>query len=910
MKKLVRFLVFTFLLFTIISLVKSETGTVEIEVLNMPYWVNITHPLNTTYTEASGSTITLQLNVTSNFTANTWWYKLTRIENNQVINSSVIFTPNTTIVAVSGTNNLTVYANDSDNRIFTDEVIFYINVPNSAPEIKNLDASILICEDESLSGDYYFNATDPDGDYITITLNQTDIFAVLPNDASPPPVNAELLTTKTMAKSDTGTHKRTISVTDGSLAATQETTITVIEINHAPAITSPGVQTIYLYGSPNNFYHQMQVSDTEHGNQNSGNFSFNLTSTPALEIINITANGTISFTPNITYSGNYNITINVTDPGLTAPHAQILTECSQTGLNMSSNITFQLTISNQSTPPYFTSYYPTSLAFTETDTTAIYFNISTQDNESSLPDARWYVDGVFKELDQLSLTDEFTYTFGCGNSGLHKITVNITDGIFNNSLQWNITLIPTTCPVSSPGGGGGGGGGGTTKSGCQEKWACYNWQNCQNAERTFLIGLLEGADYQEIKTKCKTQGLNDNTCGFQLRDCFDINECNTILNRASQIQECHFTENPNCEDNIKNCHDSSCELLIDCGGPCQPCPTCTDNLQNQGEENTDCGGPCSIMCSPEKPLLQKPEIKFTLYLILIVLTIMAIIKLTKILKTRKQIKTIQSPKATLKILLVIISIIFITALTTAQCFPQYKCEDWSECIDGFQTRICADNLCDSPDLIERTTCVQMGGLIQETQTKTTWTYVEETNQLCSPQIQCNQWSDCTYTEKITNIIKENMNYGGYKERTCEDLADCIPTFTERGQCEEFSQINLEKIYNNNQVFLLVSDKVSKQPIAKVNINSWKKENKLDIIITQQKTNSNPLCFNSIRDNNEEKTDCGGPCKPCEKTKKQLPLTKLIIAFWFLALAFLLSFAIQSLPIKKIYFRLRQLNFNT
>jgi hypothetical protein len=32
--------------------------------------------------------------------------------------------------------------------------------------------------------------------------------------------------------------------------------------------------------------------------------------------------------------------------------------------------------------------------------------------------------------------------------------------------------------------------------------------------------------------------------------------------------------------------------MIDCGGPCDPCPTCDDSIRNQGEEGVDCGGPC------------------------------------------------------------------------------------------------------------------------------------------------------------------------------------------------------------------------------------------------------------------------------------------------------------------------------
>ena len=80
MKKLVVILVCTLILLAIQE-VASESGTVDITVLNPPYWVNITSPLNTTYTTTS-----LYLNVTSNFTADAYWYKLIRINNNKIIN--------------------------------------------------------------------------------------------------------------------------------------------------------------------------------------------------------------------------------------------------------------------------------------------------------------------------------------------------------------------------------------------------------------------------------------------------------------------------------------------------------------------------------------------------------------------------------------------------------------------------------------------------------------------------------------------------------------------------------------------------------------------------------------------------------------------------------------------------------
>ena len=49
---------------------------------------------------------------------------------------------------------------------------------------------------------------------------------------------------------------------------------------------------------------------------------------------------------------------------------------------------------------------------------------------------------------------------------------------------------------------------------------------------------------------------------------------------------------PTCEDDIQN----QGETDVDCGGPCNTCPTCEDNIQNQGETGVDCGGTCATNC--------------------------------------------------------------------------------------------------------------------------------------------------------------------------------------------------------------------------------------------------------------------------------------------------------------------------
>jgi hypothetical protein len=45
---------------------------------------------------------------------------------------------------------------------------------------------------------------------------------------------------------------------------------------------------------------------------------------------------------------------------------------------------------------------------------------------------------------------------------------------------------------------------------------------------------------------------------------------------------------PTCSDGMQNQGEEG----IDCGGPCPACPTCSDGIQNQNETGIDCGGPC------------------------------------------------------------------------------------------------------------------------------------------------------------------------------------------------------------------------------------------------------------------------------------------------------------------------------
>jgi len=120
-------------------------------------------------------------------------------------------------------------------------------------------------------------------------------------------------------------------------------------------------------------------------------------------------------------------------------------------------------------------------------------------------------------------------------------------------------IIDVPEPVLTPPSGGGGGGGTTVF--CEELWECTNWGACLPS-------------------------------GIQTRVCKDLAECGTEFRKPFESMDCEYVGT--CSDFIKNCHDNSCETGVDCGGPCPPCPTCFDGIQNQGETGIDCGGLCPI----------------------------------------------------------------------------------------------------------------------------------------------------------------------------------------------------------------------------------------------------------------------------------------------------------------------------
>lgn len=612
--------------------------------------IDILSPKNITYNFSSGDNFTLDLNVSwQNFVPDSWWYTLIDKRHELFVRQDVIFTPNITFEAVKFENEIIIYANDSAGNVVNRSMEFTVLTPNSAPIINYIAPEIYVCEGDYAS--YFFNVTDIDEDTPSASINPTfptSPFYVTFSSSHNSTLKIYEIFSGTISKSSLGssnvgnrTFQENVSVIDGQYADSKNTNITIIEINNAPYVEPIGVQTLWTFGENTTFIHQLLGSDIEDGAIKSGNLALQLTILNSSDdndsIFYMNSTGFMNFTANESYVGIYRIWISTVDNGLAVYHPNITDYCNESSDNKTTLINFSLTITQENRPPYITSFYPNNTNnsdLTIYEGTSVYFNVTMKDPDLTPVDAYWYYEDALVKYESGFDNGNFSYLnyfFDYNSAGNRTIRVNVTDGNLTysyDSVHWNMTIIDAE-PPRLPAEGGGGGGGFPI---CTEKWGCSQWNECKNAKESSEFFLLTEQEYFNIKNECKVNyWKDDESCGFQIRKCEDVNQCNTTVYKPSEMQACHYTKSPNCEDGIKNCHNGACEILVDCGGPCDPCPTCSDEIQNQGEEGVDCGGPCSP-CKIEKPFSIRNLLRYLLIFFIASLLIIVIIISVKYLK--------------------------------------------------------------------------------------------------------------------------------------------------------------------------------------------------------------------------------------------------------------------------------------
>jgi len=620
------------------------SGTISITINSEGNFVLILSPSNVTYDYEAwheNNSYTLDLNVSSNFEAALWNYTLTDLRHNVVNISGQEFNPNTTINALRWGNQLDVSGRDFGGTWYNASVVFYVNVlENTAPILGYINSTFYVCEGNTFSWNY--NASDADEDKLSVSLSPNNVFYSVKTSQTYGNIIAKLASRSILTKGNAGNHSLNISVSDGSLSDTKNTIVSVLEINNAPVFTRINNQSVWTIGLDSSFEKQAEVNDVEDLSYSSGNLEFNI-SFEGDALFGINGTGFMNFTPDNSSLGVHNVIVCVLDRGIDDPSPLLPEECNQDGGPISVCNSFSLTVTNSNRAPIIVSYSPSELSQNISGTEELGFSVTTKDDDGTIPDVYWYADDVLKETDAGVLgfnTSEFSYTFGCGVSGSHNVKVVVSDGLNQTSLQWNFSVSNVPCSVpSSPSSGGGGSL--SLPGRCVEDWVCSDWNVCQNTKRSFDSNGLSPEDYDSLFYSCQQIGYDERYCGFQMRSCDDLTLClndNYKAPKPDEMQVCYFTENPSCTDGITNCHHGGCELLVDCGGPCPTCPSCSDGLQNQGEEDVDCGGPCPTECERAETINTAMLIRYGLLSMLLILIVFIIIEIIRIIRNLKQKK--------------------------------------------------------------------------------------------------------------------------------------------------------------------------------------------------------------------------------------------------------------------------------
>ncbi|HLC53690.1 MAG TPA: hypothetical protein VJK03_04045 [Candidatus Nanoarchaeia archaeon] len=610
----------------------ASTGSLVLFIQTHLNNISLLHPQNITYNFTPGSAYTLDLNVTSDGTPETWWYFLYDLRHSTIVYNNITFTPNITFNATRWNNLLIVYANDSTHALQNQSVTFYINVPNIAPNISGISSQLYACEGTAFSLSYA--VTDPDEDDLQMGISPSSPFFIEPSFAFGETNIAARLFSGNLTKQHPGTYGRTVFATDSAgHIDTRVFNITVIEINEPPTLGGlQGAYTLFTRGGSSSTTLRPTVSDIESGNNSVlGNFTYNASFSGAqLFSINLST-GVAEVAGNSSVVGVHNVSICVTDQGLASisPNVSL---CGNTGLNQTTCHAFSITFTDENRAPTIIDYTPSNLTFNVSSGVPVSFHAVATDPDLTVPDFYWYLNGNLSATTIGDFASSYTYSSSCGFSGAQTVRVVATDGLANDSIQWNFTVTMTDCPTGAVSvAGGAAGSAGSAVEPCLPKWGCNDWNVCQNTETSLQSGILSGEDYRTVKNGCEQGNFADTSCGFQIRECLDTKGClGNFTSRPNEVSECYYVPQPSCFDKVKNCHNGLCEFLVDCGGPCQACATCSDGKENQGEAGIDCGGPCPYQCLPKQPFLKKDRIRILLIWLNLLLLIIILIIIARI----------------------------------------------------------------------------------------------------------------------------------------------------------------------------------------------------------------------------------------------------------------------------------------
>lgn len=235
----------------------------------------------------------------------------------------------------AGGHSVTVTVDDGQGGSNSDQFIINVANTNRAP---GFTSSPLVDGEEDLAYSYDVNASDPDGDTVSYSLQQA------PADMSIDP-DVGLINWLPSA-SDRGANSIIVAVTDGQLVTTQSYTLTIAFANAAPVITSTPV-----YSVPDGQAYQYSVVGID---PNGDLLTYTLSTAPS-GVYWDQADNSIKWDQAV--SGSYPVTLEVSDPaGLVALQSYVLEVVSPEPPETTEGRDFWLMFNSTLPPPNYRLY--------------------------------------------------------------------------------------------------------------------------------------------------------------------------------------------------------------------------------------------------------------------------------------------------------------------------------------------------------------------------------------------------------------------------------------------------------------------------------------------------------------------------------------------------------------------------
>jgi len=250
------------------------------------------------------------------------------------------------------------------------------------------------------------------------------------------------------------------------------------------------------------------------------------------------------------------------------------------------------------------------------------------------------------------------------------------------------------------------------------------------------------------------------------------------------------------------------------------------------------------------------------------------------------------------------------------CEPTWVCGDWSECIDGIQTRTCIDDAScgtfeDKPET-ERL----CGPEECEEDWRCDWTECEEGDEYsypincidlnscgtefqkpnkkecgeCIPNWECEEWGECEVDYDLNKITLGQPILEGVKKRYCRDLEKCGDDKIEKEICNITVPIETREIEWCYKTYIEIYDLRNNKLVSRMRKYRLAEHEKIDVgFIVGEFKGYCDYCFDNVKNYDEVGLDCGGPnCPACVSEKEWFDWLKwLLWILWLLLLLLIL-----------------------